>query len=57
MALGGQIARFATNRAMLLAVLPALGLLLTLYLTAQSPLWFYLAIIPMGPASACSTCS
>ncbi len=48
MALGGQIARFATNRAMLLAVLPALGLLLTLYLTAQSPLWFYLAIIPMG---------
>ena len=48
MALGGQIAKFASNRAVLLAVLPALGVLLTLYLTAQSPLWFYFAIIPMG---------
>lgn len=48
MSLGGQIARYASNRAMLLGVIPAFGVLLMAYLTAQSPLWFYLAIIPMG---------
>ncbi|WP_373503639.1 MFS transporter [Aestuariivirga sp.] len=48
MSLGGQVARFASNRAVLLAVFPAFGLFLFAYLTAQSPLWFYMAIIPMG---------
>ena len=50
MSLGGQVARFASNRAVLLAVLPVFGLFLFAYLTAQSPLWFYMAIIPMGVA-------
>jgi hypothetical protein len=48
MALGGTIARYASNRAMLLGILPVFALLLLAYLTSQSELWFYLAIIPMG---------
>lgn len=48
MAMGGQLARYASNRAMLLCVLPAFAVLIFAYLTSQSPLWFYLAIIPMG---------
>ena len=48
MSLGGHIARFASNRAMLLGVIPAFAVLLFAYLTAQSALWFYMAIIPMG---------
>jgi MFS family permease len=48
MSLGGQIARFASNRAVLLAVIPAFAVLILAYLTAQTPTWFYVAIIPMG---------
>ncbi len=48
MSLGGQIARFASSRAVLLAVIPVFGVLVFAYLTSQSPTWFYLAIIPMG---------
>ncbi len=48
MVLGGQLARYTTNRAVLLAVLPVFAVLIFAYLTAQSPAWFYLAIIPMG---------
>ena len=48
MVMGGPLARYASNRAMLLGVLPVFGVLIFAYLTAQSPLWFYLAIIPMG---------
>lgn len=48
MVLGGQLARYMTNRAALLIVLPVFALLILAYLTAQSPAWFYLAIIPMG---------
>ena len=48
MSIGGHIARHMSNRAVLLAILPAFGLLLIAYLTAQSPMWFYLAIVPMG---------
>jgi MFS family permease len=48
MAVGGQIARMASNRAVLLAVLPAFALTLGAYLTAQTPLWFFIAIPIMG---------
>jgi MFS family permease len=48
MSIGGQLARFASNRAVLLAILPAFAFVLFAYLTAQSPIWFYLAIVPMG---------
>lgn len=50
MAVGGQLARLASSRTMLLGVLPVFAALLFAYLTAGSPLWFYLAIIPMGLA-------
>jgi len=48
MSVGGQIARFASNRAVLLAVLPAFALSLGAYLTAASPLWFFITIPIMG---------
>lgn len=48
MSVGGQVARVASNRAVLLAVLPAFALTLGAYLTAQSPLWFFIAIPIMG---------
>lgn len=48
MALGGQIARYASNRAVLLAVLPAFALSLGAYLTSASAVWFFLAIPVMG---------
>jgi MFS family permease len=48
MSLGGHVARIVSNRAALLAILPVFGATLFAYLTAQSPLWFFLAIIPMG---------
>lgn len=48
MAVGGQLARFSTNRTMLLCLLPSFAVLLFAYLASQSLLWFYLAIIPMG---------
>jgi len=48
MSAGGALARRFSNRAVLLAMLPALGLSLFAYLAAQSPLWFFLAILPMG---------
>lgn len=48
MSAGGQIARHASNRSVLLAVLPVFALALMAYLTAQSPLWFFLAIPLMG---------
>jgi len=48
MSAGGQIARVASNRAVLLAVLPAFALTLGAYLTAQTPLWFFIAIPIMG---------
>lgn len=48
MAVGGQIARIASNRAVLLCVLPLFALTLGAYLTAQTPLWFFIAIPAMG---------
>ena len=48
MSAGGMIARHASNRAVLLSVLPAFGLVLLAYLSAPSPLWFFFAIVPMG---------
>jgi MFS family permease len=48
MSAGGQLARRFSNRAVLLVMLPAHGLFLFAYLAAQSPLWFFLAILPMG---------
>lgn len=48
MAVGGQLARVASNRAVLLAVLPVFALTLGAYLTAASPLWFFIAIPLMG---------
>lgn len=48
MSLGGRIARHASNRAVLLAVLPVFAASLLAYLVAQSPLWFFLAVLPMG---------
>lgn len=48
MAVGGQLARIASNRAVLLWVLPAFALSLGAYLTAASPLWFFIAIPVMG---------
>jgi MFS family permease len=48
MALGGKIARYASNRAVLLAVLPVFAVSMFAYLVAQSPLWFFLAVLPMG---------
>lgn len=48
MSLGGHIARFASNRAVLLGAIPAFAVLLFLFLTSQSLVWFYMAIIPMG---------
>jgi hypothetical protein len=48
MSLGGQIARVASNRIVLLIVLPVFAASLLAYLTAQSPLWFFIAIPVMG---------
>ncbi|PZF75515.1 hypothetical protein DK847_16855 [Aestuariivirga litoralis] len=48
MAAGGQIARAASNRAVLLAVLPAFAVSLGAYLTAASPTWFFVTIPVMG---------
>lgn len=48
MSLGGRIARYASNRAVLLAVLPVFASSLIAFLMAQSPLWFFLAVLPMG---------
>jgi hypothetical protein len=48
MSLGGQIARVASNRAVLLTVLPAFALSLGAYLTAATPLWFFITIPVMG---------
>lgn len=48
MSVGGQIARVASNRAVLLAVLPAFAVSLGAYLTAASPLWFFITIPIMG---------
>jgi MFS family permease len=48
MSVGGQIARVASNRAVLLAVLPAFALSLGAYLTAASPVWFFITIPIMG---------
>jgi hypothetical protein len=54
MSVGGQIARFASNRAVLLAVLPAFALSLGAYLTAASPVWFFIttSICPNGISSS-----
>jgi MFS family permease len=48
MASGGQIARFASNRHVLLIVLPVFALALLAYLTSRSPVWFFMAIPLMG---------
>lgn len=48
MSAGGAVARFASNRTVLLAVLPVFALALFAYLTARSPLWFFLVIPVMG---------
>jgi len=48
MAAGGQLARLASNRAVLLTVLPVFALTLGAYLTAASPPWFFITIPAMG---------
>ena len=48
MSVGGQIARTFSNRAVLLGVFPVFAISLFAYLTAQSPIWFFLAIPVMG---------
>lgn len=48
MSVGGRIARYASNRAVLLVVLPIFAISLFAYLIAGSPLWFFLAVLPMG---------
>lgn len=48
MSAGGAIARFASNRTVLLGVFPVFALALLAYLTARSPLGFFLAIPLMG---------
>lgn len=48
MSVGGVIARHASNRAVLLAILPCFSVALMAYLTAASPLWFFVAFLPMG---------
>ena len=48
MSLGGKLARYSSNRHVLLCVLPVFALTLTAYLTSQSPLWFFAAIPLMG---------
>ena len=48
MSLGGKLARYSSNRQVLLAILPLFALTLMAYLTAQSPLWFFAAIPLMG---------
>ena len=48
MSVGGQIARYASNRAVLLGILPVFALSLGAYLTAASPLWFFITIPIMG---------
>lgn len=45
---GGRIARNFSNRAVLLGVFPVFAIALFAYLTAQCPLWFFLAIPVMG---------
>ncbi|WP_421693368.1 MFS transporter [Aestuariivirga sp.] len=48
MSVGGQIARVASNRAVLLCVLPVFAIALFAYLTAASPWWFFIAVPVMG---------
>ena len=48
MSMGGRIARFASNRQVLLAVLPVFAVSLLAYLTSASPIWFFMAIPLMG---------
>ena len=48
MSIGGQIARFASNRQVLLSVLPLFALALLAYLTSRSPFWFFMALHLMG---------
>ena len=48
MSLGGKLARYISNRQLLLTVLPFFALSLAAYLTAQSSLWFFAAIPLMG---------
>lgn len=48
MALGGPIARHASNRGVLLAVLPLFAVALALFLASRSPLWLFLAYPPLG---------
>lgn len=48
MSAGGRIARGFSNRAVLLGVFPVFAVSLFAYLTAQSAVWFFLAIPVMG---------
>ncbi|MCB1380227.1 MAG: MFS transporter [Alphaproteobacteria bacterium] len=48
MSMGGVVARKASNRAVLLLALPLLATFLFAFLTSQSPVWFFPAIIAMG---------
>lgn len=48
MSAGGQIARRASNRQVLLGVLPVFAMALFAYLTAQSAIWFFVTIPLMG---------
>ena len=48
MSMGGRIARHASSRQVLLAVLPVFAVSLLAYLTSASPIWFFVAIPLMG---------
>ena len=48
MSMGGRIARHASNRQVLLAVLPVFAVSLLAYLTSASPIWFFVAVPLMG---------
>src|SRR5689334_4814092 len=45
MSWGGALARFATNRAIILASLPLIALSETALLSSQSPLWFVISLV------------
>lgn len=50
MSSGGPLARFASNRAIILASMPLVALTGALLLLAQSPLWFLIAFVLFGAA-------
>lgn len=48
MSMGGQIARIASNRQVLLSVLPLFALALLAYLMSRTPFWFFMALPLLG---------